>query len=107
MKPPAKVSPAPVGSKTVSSGYAGAKKNCPSERSSEPYSPRLITTVRGPMPVMARAALTRFGSPASIRASASLMSRTSTRSRTRRRSARLPSIQKFMVSSAVSAGRSI
>ena len=49
MKPPAKQSPAPVGSKTSSSRYPGAMKWQPPWNRMAPYSPRLITRVRGPM----------------------------------------------------------
>ena len=55
---------------------------------------------------MARAAFTMFHSPESWRASASLMSSTSTRDSVLRSSSGLPSIQKFMVSQATSLGRS-
>src|SRR5439155_742603 len=71
-----------------------------------PCSPRLTTTVRGPIAAIARAARIRLGSLASWRASASLIVTTSTSVRTRRSASCLPWIQKFIVSSATRRGRS-
>lgn len=48
INPPAKVSPAPVGSKTSSNGSAGAKNTSPSLNSKAPCSPFLITTYLDP-----------------------------------------------------------
>ena len=93
MNPPAKVSPAPVGSLTVSRGMPGAAKKPSSRVISTPCSPRLITRSRGPICWMARAALTTFDSPASCRASSSLITRASIRRRTARSSSGVPSIQ--------------
>ena len=60
MKPPANESPAPVGSTTFSIGNAGAAKTPPSWNSSAPASPRLMTTARGPIARIARAAAGRL-----------------------------------------------
>ena len=49
MKPPAKVSPAPVGSKIISIGYAGAEKIVSSVNSIAPCSPFLIIKISGPI----------------------------------------------------------
>ena len=48
MKPPAKVSPAPVGSWTSSSGNAGTQKTQSLWTIMAPCSPRLMTSVLGP-----------------------------------------------------------
>src|SRR6266576_1011593 len=49
MKPPAKASPAPVGSKTSSNGYAGAKNTVSPVNMNAPCSPFLMmTSLRGP-----------------------------------------------------------
>ena len=93
MKPPAKVSPAPVGSTTVSSGSAGAAKQLSWPKSSTPCSPFFTTSVCGPIARTARAAFTRFHSPDSSRASWSLISSTSTLASVSRSSAGLPLIQ--------------
>src|SRR5688500_19419457 len=45
-KPPAKLSPAPVGSVISSNGKAGDQKEKERVKSTEPYSPRLTTTAR-------------------------------------------------------------
>ncbi len=93
MNPPAKLSPAPVGSKTEASGTADEANTSPPEKKSAPYSPRFTTTARGPIDWMAAAALTMLCSPASWRASASLTKTMSTRFRVRSRLSRLPVIQ--------------
>ncbi len=54
----------------------------------------------GPMSIVARAAVTRFGSPVSIRSSASLSSRQSTSEIAATSESRAVSIQRFIESSA-------
>ena len=63
-----------------------------------PLSPRLITTVEGPMARIARAAFNRLYSPLNWRASESLIMTACNPRRVFSSSARFPSIQKFMVS---------
>src|SRR6267378_141234 len=92
-KPPANVSPAPVGSRTSASGKAGAKKLCSEVTRSAPYSPRFTTTALAPMRCAACAALITLLSPASWRTSPSLTIRTSTRSSTLSNCGRLDAIQ--------------
>ncbi len=62
-KPPANVSPAPVGSKTSSNGKAGAKKTCSSWNNKAPCSPFLMITVFGPNVMIFLAAFTKLYSP--------------------------------------------
>ena len=57
MKPPAKESPAPVGSMTVSSGNAGSEKKRSPTNSAAPYSPCLATITPGPLDITERDAL--------------------------------------------------
>ena len=104
MKPPANESPAPVGSNTSPSGYAGAKNTDRSVNMNAPCSPFLMITWRGPRFMIQRAAFTRFVSSVSWRASPSLSVMRSTRSSSARRSERRLSIQKFIVSQATSFG---
>src|SRR5919107_1734959 len=78
MKPPANVSPAPVGSPTSAVGYAGRPNTPSSVYIAEPYSPCLTTTTFGPSSITARAARTRFGSSVSCLTSPSLTIRQST-----------------------------
>ena len=104
MKPPAKESPAPVGSAMSSSGYEGAAKWVSPLNSSAPCSPFLMMTVFGPISCKARAALMTESLPVNCRASASFMKAMSTRFRTSIKASRLPSIQKFMVSQTVRVG---
>ena len=92
-KPPAKLSPAPVGSTTPVSGKAGAKNASLPETSSAPYSPRLMQTARAPIFSIAAAAFITLDSPASWRASASLTISTSTRGRSSRSFSRFDEIQ--------------
>ena len=98
IKPPAKVSPAPVGSKTSSKGNAGAKKTSPSPNNKAPCSPFLIIRYFGPIAAIFLAAFTREYSPLSWRASSSLIVSTSTLFKTSFNSSKATSIQKFMVS---------
>ena len=77
MNPPAKASPAPVGSTTLSRGKAGAANTAPSWNSNAPYSPRLTTTVRGPRAWIARAAIAALDARAKLFASLSSMNTTS------------------------------
>jgi len=96
MKPPAKESPAPVGSTTLSSGKGGRRENVSPWKSSAPASPRLTHHGLGPgaeMGLGGRPA--KLECPESWRASSSLSRIMSTRSSTRKSSARLPEIQKF------------
>ena len=72
MNPPAKQSPAPVGSITSSSGNAGSAKKPSSVSIAAPYSPCLATTTLGPHSWTWRAARIRFGSRVSCRSSESL-----------------------------------
>ena len=104
MNPPAKLSPAPVGSKTAGSGYADAAKTSSPEKKSAPYSPRFTTTARGPNERIRRAAFTTLCSSASWRASASFTKRRSTRFSVRSRLSRFEVIQKFIVSHATKRG---
>ena len=78
INPPAKVSPAPVGSNTYSSGNAGAKKTwCSSLNNKAPCSPFLIIRYFGPIFIMVLAAFTNEYSFDNWRASSSLMIKTS------------------------------
>src|SRR3989304_1802763 len=104
MNPPAKQSPAPVGSKTESSGIAGAANHPPARTINAPYPPRLITREVGPQSRIVRAARTRFGSLASWRTSASLINSILTDRKVSRRDSGLRSIQKFIVSAATRLG---
>ncbi len=104
MNPPAKLSPAPVGSKRAASGYADAAKTWSPEKKSAPYSPRFTTSARGPYVRMRRAALTTLCSSASWRASASLTNSMSTRRSVFSRLSRFDAIQKFIVSIATKRG---
>ena len=61
--PPAKVSPAPVGSKTSSNGKAGAKNTSLLWNNNAPCSPFLITTYFGPIEWIFAAAFTKEYSP--------------------------------------------
>src|SRR5229473_2740093 len=107
IKAPANASPAPVGSITSSSGYAGTAKsefwlNCRT-----PYSPRFTSTVSGPILRIARPALTRLCSPLSIRASSSLTVRISSRGNSLIKSWRSLAIQWFIVSAMPAKGRTL
>ena len=67
--PPAKLSPAPVGSVTSSNGKAGDQNEKDRVNSTEPYSPRFTTTARGPRARMSRAAFATLTVSHSCRAS--------------------------------------
>jgi hypothetical protein len=71
--PPKKVSPAPVGSATASSGHAEARNNsapesADAEKRMAPNSPSLITTCLGPFSSNKRPALIKFDVPDKSRA---------------------------------------
>src|SRR5258708_5857565 len=68
MKPPAKLSPAPVGSCGSSSGNAGTQNTPFLSTSIAPYSPRFTTSVDGPILKMCRAAAFERTQPAARRA---------------------------------------
>src|SRR6266480_6054203 len=91
--PPANASPAPVGSRTSSSGYAGVQKIRSAVRRSAPYSARLMITARGPSASISRAALSTLCVAQNCRASASLTVTMSTRVMTSARASRRRSIQ--------------
>ena len=55
MNPPAKLSPAPVGSNTDSMGNAGAEKTPESENINAPYSPLFMMITPGPNDMIRRA----------------------------------------------------
>src|SRR3984957_9937024 len=104
MNPPAKESPAPVGSFTSSIGRAGARNGCkpmpnaPSPKKMvAPYSLCFTTSADGPMARTFCAARGRFVSPASILVSVSLISRVFTSFRGSRSSLGVPAIQKVGV----------
>ena len=78
MKPPAKESPAPVGSTISSNGYAGAGNIMFSAMNNDPCSPFLIITNRGPHEIIVFAHFTRFGFLHSNLASSSLITTPST-----------------------------
>ena len=105
MKPPANVSPAPVGSTTSSSGYAGAANTPCSWNRSAPDSPRLTITVFGPIARIARAARGRLCSFDKL---ARLLvvddEQVDALEHLRQRSPSSPSIQKFIVSIATRRG---
>ena len=105
MKPPAKVSPAPVGSNTSSKGSAGAKNTFLLWNSRAPCSPFLIIRYLGPIACIFMAAFTNEYSPLSWRASLSFTISTSTIVNTSFSSSRAISIQKFIVSITISFGR--
>ena len=67
-----------MGSRTVSSGYAGSAKKPSLVNSAAPYSPCLAITTRGPIAQTAAAAFMRLGSSVSMRSSSSFMSTMST-----------------------------
>ena len=76
---PRRSRPRPVGSITVSSGYAGSEKKPSSSKSAAPYSPCLTTTVRGPISITSCAARSSVGCSVSMRISSSFMNTMSTR----------------------------
>src|SRR6266403_359263 len=78
MKPPAKLSPAPVGSCGSSSGNAGTQKTPRLSTIIAPYSPRFTTSVAGPILKMCLAARNKLCSFESSRVSESLIIRMST-----------------------------
>src|SRR5690606_6615419 len=63
IKPPAKESPAPVGSNTSARGSAGAENTCPSPNNNAPCSPFLIMRYFGPIVKIVDAAFTNEYSP--------------------------------------------
>src|SRR5947209_5321733 len=71
MKPPAKLSPAPVGSTTSASGKAGITNDSSRPRNRAPCSPFLMMTKRGPSSSTFRPARTRLTSSVRSRASPS------------------------------------
>ena len=75
--PPAKLSPAPVGSMTFSVGNAGSTYVSCSQKNIAPCSPFLMTTNFGPISRTRWPASTRFSVSASILASLSLITRPS------------------------------
>ena len=105
IKPPANVSPAPVGSTTFSKGIAGLKNVFPSSNIIAPCSPFFITTVLGPILWTAAAAKGRALRPVSCRTSSSLIIRTSTLEITFIKLSIAISIQKFIVSRTTKSGR--